>query len=60
MYQIYNNVENKIVFNGNERNFLDFTKLIVIENMDYDYSVLGISDAIDYIEDYCDNLEIEY
>ena len=39
---------------------IEFVKKIVIENKDYDYSVLGISDAIDYIEDYCDNLKIEY
>lgn len=39
---------------------IEFVKKIVIENEDYNYSVLSISDAIEYIEDYCDNLKIEY
>lgn len=43
MYTIYNNVEDKNIFTGNE---------------DANYSILGVSDAIEYIEDFCDNLEI--
>ena len=39
---------------------IEFVKKIVIGNEDYDYSVLGISDAIEYIEDYCQNLQITY
>jgi hypothetical protein len=58
MYKIYNNVEGKIIFDGNESDFIDFVKKIVIENEDYDYSVLGVSDAVEYIEDYCGNLEL--
>jgi len=59
MYTIYNNVEDKIIFQGGEREFIEFTKKIVIENEDFDYSVLGCSDAIEYIEDYCDNLVLK-
>ena len=58
MYVIYNNVEEKNIFQGNEREFINFTKTIVKENGDIDYSILGISDAIEYIEDFCSNLEI--
>ena len=58
MYKIYNNVEDKYIFNGSERELIDFTKEIINENGDTEYSVLGISDAIEYIEDYCDNLDI--
>ena len=54
---IYNNVEDKNVFQGNEREFIEFVKLIVKENNDLDFSILGISDAIEYIDIYCDNLE---
>jgi hypothetical protein len=33
-------------------------KKIVIENEDYDFSIIGLSDAIEYLEDYCSNLEL--
>lgn len=55
---IYNYVEDKIVFHGYERDFIEFTKIIVKENEDANYSILGVSDAIKYIENFCDNLEI--
>jgi hypothetical protein len=58
MYEIYNNVEDKTIFKGNERELIVFTEILVIENEDTNYSVLGISDAIEYIEDYCGNLEL--
>jgi hypothetical protein len=55
---VYNNVEDKNVFEGNESQFIDFMKKIVIENEDYDFSIIGLSDAIEYLEDYCSNLEL--
>jgi len=58
MYKVTNNVENTIVFEGNEIEFIDFVKRIAIENEDFDFSVLGASDAKEYIEDYCDNLDL--
>ncbi len=57
-YTIYNNVEDKNIFQGNEREFIEFVKVIVNENEDYEYSILGSSDAVEYIEDYCGNLEL--
>ena len=58
MFTVNNSIEEKIVFNGNESEFISFVEAIVIENKDYNYSVLGVSDAIEYIEDYCENLEL--
>lgn len=59
MYKILNNVENKIIFeSSNDLEFIEFVRKIVIENEDYDFSVLGVSDAEEYIEEYCDNLEL--
>jgi hypothetical protein len=56
---VYNNVEDKNVFEGNENEFINFMRKIVIENEDYDFSIIGLSDAIEYLEDYCSNLEIK-
>jgi hypothetical protein len=56
---VYNNIEDKNIFEGNESQFIDFMKKIVIENEDYDFSIIGLSDAIEYLEDYCSNLEIK-
>ena len=55
---IRNTVEDKIIGKFNETEFIDFVSRIVKENDDDNYSVLGMSDAEEYIEDYCDNLEI--
>lgn len=57
-YTVNNTVEDKIIFHGVERNFIAFMKRILKENEDEDMSILGVSDAIEYLEDYCDNLEM--
>lgn len=56
-YKIFNTIEDKVVFETTylER-FIEFVKLICKENEDYDFSILGLSDAKEYIEEYCDNL----
>ena len=59
MYTIFNTVEDKVIFTGNTNEFLRFVDKIRIENEDYDFSILGISDAIEYIEDYCGNLSLK-
>ena len=59
MYRIYNNIEDKIIFEGQPSEFVNFVGKIVIENGDFDMSILGISDAEEYIEDYCEDLEFE-
>jgi hypothetical protein len=58
MYTIKNNVEDKIIFKGDNTDFIDFMNKIRIENEDYDFSILGISDAEEYLEDFCSNLEL--
>lgn len=59
MYTILNTVEDKIIGTfETDGEFIDFVRKIVIENEDYDFSVIGVSDAEEYIEDYCDNLKL--
>ena len=54
---VYNNVEDKNVFEGNESQFIDFMKKIVIENEDYYFSIISLSNAIEYLKNYCSNLK---
>jgi len=61
-YLIVNNLHVKpepiIIFETNEDSkLIDFVKTIVKENEDEDYSVLGFSDAVEYIDEYCSNLD---
>ena len=56
---VYNNIEDKNIFEGNESQFIDFIKKIVVENEDYDFSIIGLSDSIEYLEDYCSNLKLK-
>lgn len=59
MYKVFHNVDaEKISVFVTDLEFIDFVRLIVIENEDYENSIFGISDAIEYIEDYCDNLTL--
>lgn len=59
MYIVYNNVKGEVIFSSyGEKPFIEFAKKIVEENGDKDYSVLGVSDAQEYIEDYCGNLDL--
>jgi hypothetical protein len=55
---VYNNIEEKNVFEGNESQFIDFMKKIVIENEDYHFSIICLSDTIEYLKNYCSNLEL--
>lgn len=59
MYTIINTVEDKVIFTGDTNEFLRFVDKIRIENEDYDFSILGESDAREYIEDYCSNLTLK-
>jgi len=59
MYSLVNNLDNKVIANlKNDSELIDKVSKIVIENEDFDFSILGISDAKEYIEDYCDNLDL--
>jgi hypothetical protein len=59
MYTLVNNIESKVIANlSNDSELINKVDKIRIENEDFDFSVLGISDAIEYIEVYCDNLDL--
>ena len=59
MYSIVNNIENKVIATlSNDSELINKVQAIILENEDVDFSVLGISDAIEYIEDYCENLDL--
>ena len=59
MIQIKNTVEDKVIREfTNHNEFIDFAEQIRNENQDYHFSILGLSDAIEYIEEFCDNLEL--
>jgi hypothetical protein len=59
MYSLVNNVEGKVIAElKNDSELIDKVIKIVRENEDFDFSVLGISDAIEYVELYCDNLDL--
>jgi hypothetical protein len=59
MYSLVNNIENKIInLSSDDAELINFVNKIRIENEDFDFSILGISDAKEYIEDYCHNLDL--
>ena len=59
MYSLVNNIEGKVIAElKNDSELIDKVIKIVRENEDFDFSVLGIGDAIEYIELYCDNLDL--
>lgn len=59
MIKLTNNVTGMPVFSGTQKEFVAFAERILIENGDINFSILGYSDAVEYIEDYCDNLDFE-
>ena len=55
--KIYNNVDDKVTFESDSQTeLIDFVNKIRIENEDFDFSIIGMSDAVEYIEDYCNNI----
>jgi hypothetical protein len=59
MYTIVNNIENKSInLSSDDAELINFVNKIRIENEDFDFSILGISDAKEYIEEYCSNLDL--
>lgn len=61
MYSLVNRLENKVIATlDSDREVIYVVDNIRVENEDIDFSILGISDAKEYIEDYCDNLDLVY
>lgn len=59
MYTIVNNIESEVIATlSNDSELINKVNQIRIENEDFDFSILGISDVKEYIEDYCANLEL--
>jgi hypothetical protein len=59
LYLVFNQIEEKNIFNGNLIDLLEFMKRIAIENEDSKFSFSGISDVSEYIDNYCgDNLKL--
>lgn len=59
MYILVNTVEDKIIAElKNDSEIINKVNEIRIENEDFDFSIIGVSDAIEYIEDFCGNLEL--
>ena len=59
MYSLVNNLDNKVIANlSSDAELINKVRNIAVENEDFDFSILGISDAIEYIEDYCSNLDL--
>lgn len=58
MYQVYNNIEDKIIFTGKEKEFIHFIRKIAVENEDEELSITCLSEAKEYLEVYCENLNL--
>jgi hypothetical protein len=58
MYKITNTTSGEKIFEGSEAELVHFTRNIAVENEDYDFSIICLSEAKEYIEIYCDNLEL--
>jgi hypothetical protein len=59
MYTLVNNIECKVIAElKSASELLDKIKRIAVENEDFDFSFISTSDVEEYVEDYCDNLEL--
>lgn len=59
MYKVFHKTgSEKTTVCNSDKEFIDFVNLIRTENEDFDFSILGVSDAMEYLEDYCDNLTL--
>ena len=59
MFTLVNTIDYKIIaeLNG-DAEIIDKVNAIRVENEDFDFSIIGLSDAKEYIEEFCDNLEL--
>lgn len=58
MHKVFNEIEEKIIFQGEEKEFVHFMRKIAIENEDEELSITCLSEAKEYLEVYCDNLKL--
>jgi hypothetical protein len=59
MFTLINTIENKVIaeLNGDTA-IIDKVNEIRTENEDFDFSIIGLSDAKEYVEEFCDNLAL--
>lgn len=59
MYIIKNTVEEKIIGKfETDAEFVHFMRTVAVENEDEDMSITCLSEAMDYLNNYCSNLEL--
>jgi hypothetical protein len=59
MFTLINTIDNKVIAElRTDSEIIDKVNEIRTENEDFDFSILGISDAKEYIEEFCDNLAL--
>jgi len=59
MFTLVNLIENKVIAEPKTTfGLINKVDKIRIENEDFDFSIFGLSDAIEYVEDFCDNLAL--
>lgn len=53
------NIDDKVIFkNTSDKAFVEFMQRIAVENGDFQTSIIGIGDAVEYIEEYCPDLNL--
>jgi hypothetical protein len=57
MITIKNTTTGEEIFKGSSYEFMEKVESIRNENEDFNFSIIGISDAYEYINDYCVDLE---
>lgn len=61
MYKIFNDIKAEVIFTSSvDAEFIHFVRKIAVENEDEDLSILSVSEAKEYLENYCDNLKLIY
>ena len=59
MYSLVNNLDNKVIANiSSDAELINKVRNIAVENEDFDFSIICLSEAKEYIEVYCSNLDL--
>jgi hypothetical protein len=59
MYSIVNNLESEVIANlTSDAELIHKVRNIAVENEDFDFSIICLSEAKEYIEVYCENLDL--
>ena len=59
MFTLVNTIDNKIIAElKGDTQIIDKVNAIRLENEDFDFSIIGLSDAKEYIEEFCSNLAL--